>query len=68
VYLYECRYWSEGPGRSHVEVVLVAAKNKKAAIDYINTRYGVYKADRDLTSAKRAGSTNAVFVKYLREE
>jgi hypothetical protein len=64
--LYEVRYWSEGPGMSHVEVVIVAAKNKKTAIDYINKEHGVYKADRSSTTAKRVGSTNAVFIKYLR--
>lgn len=51
--VYKVSYWSEGPGMSHMEETLVLAKNKKAAIKLANKKCCVYKADRDMTSAKR---------------
>lgn len=65
---YTVRFWSEGPGRSHVETVLVLAKDRKSAIKLTIKECGVYKADQDEMTAKRFNCKNGMIIKHLEDE
>lgn len=67
VKLYEVSFWTEGPGRSHVEKVLVLAKNKTSAKKFVIVECGVYKADRDSVHVK-SSKQKQMIVKYLDED
>jgi hypothetical protein len=64
MYKYEVTYWSEGGGpggSSDYVVVLVAAKNMKAAIAHVIKNHGVYTADQPNVKAKRVKGTVEAF-------
>lgn len=58
--LYEVRYWSEAPGGSGGETVLVLAKDKKDAIQTTIKKQAVYKADQPHVTAKLRKSESMV--------
>lgn len=62
--LYKASYWTDGPGMSHTETVIIVAKNLMEAERFVRKHYAVRKVDYETIVIKKIRN-KAMHIKYL---